>query len=88
MPKELCILVQANAKKKSAPSLAGTVTGADNLHLNNRSRTPATKAANGHIIGCGAYGSAYGIRTRVSALRGQYPRPLDECAVHCAACLA
>ncbi len=25
-------------------------------------------------------GSGYGIRTRVSALRGQYPRPLDESA--------
>jgi hypothetical protein len=27
-----------------------------------------------------ASGSGYGVRTRVSALRGQYPRPLDESA--------
>ena len=25
-------------------------------------------------------GSAYGIRTRVAAVRGRRPRPLDECA--------
>ena len=27
------------------------------------------------------FGSAYEIRTRVFAVRGQYPRPLDECAM-------
>ena len=31
------------------------------------------------------FGSAYGIRTRVPAVRGRRPRPLDECAVQPAA---
>ena len=32
------------------------------------------------VLACEYAGSGYGIRTRVSALRGQYPRPLDESA--------
>ncbi len=35
---------------------------------------------NGGVRSSVRYGSAYGTRTRVSTLKGWYPRPLDECA--------
>ena len=61
-----------------------------NTALPNQARTwlnlvsePQTKKRPGNQVpGAVRSGSGYGIRTRVSALRGRYPGPLDESATH------
>ena len=47
-------------------------------HLARTKTMPREPLPRGHQCS----GSGYGIRTRVSALRGRYPGPLDESATH------
>jgi hypothetical protein len=48
-------------------------------HSGSTARPPSPPRATKTAAGSGSQG-AYGIRTRVTAVRGRRPRPLDECA--------